>query len=137
MRRESAKKTTVVWNCLMMAACSTQMGEGGSMLQGSAGPADSNSSEQASGDGGQKLVTCAEPVGTAALAESDNKNWTRYDLPSPVPTVRMMMQQSGCFRVVARGAASDALQEERALTEKANSRPAATWATCRWSPPTI
>ncbi|MDZ7713520.1 MAG: SH3 domain-containing protein [Rhodovibrio sp.] len=57
-------------------------------------------------------------MGTAALVESDSRNWTRYDLPSPVPTVRMMMQQSGCFRVVDRGAASDALQQERALSEQ-------------------
>ena len=108
-------KTTALVSCMVLAACSTKLGEGGSMLQGSAGPAGSN--EQESGKSAQQLVKCAAPVGTAALVESDSKNWTRYDLPSPVPTVRMMMQQSGCFRVVDRGAASKALKKERALAQ--------------------
>lgn len=112
----NVKTTSVLLSCMLLAACSTKLGEGGSMLQGSAGPAGSD--DQDSGKSAQQLVKCGEPVGTAALVESDDRNWTRYKLPSPVPTVRMMMQQSGCFRVVDRGAASDALQEERALAEE-------------------
>lgn len=109
-------KPAVLFGCVVLGACSTQMGEGGSMLQGSAGPAGSEGDSRKGN--AQKLVQCAQPVGTAALVESDNRNWTRYDLPSPIPTVRLMMQKSGCFRVVDRGTASEALQEERALAEE-------------------
>ena len=116
MTGRNCRNAAVMLCCLTFTACSTQMGEGGSILQGSAGPAGSNGDTSQGEE--QNLVRCSEPVGTAALVESDNRNWVRYDLPSPTPTVRLMMQKSGCFRVVDRGTASDALKEERALAEE-------------------
>lgn len=86
----------------------TQKGEGGSEVSGSGG---------AAGAQGQSadLIRCAKPIGTAALLEPEHSMYTRYGLSSPVPLVKLMMAQSGCFRVVDRGAASAALQKERAL----------------------
>jgi len=50
---------------MVLAACSTKLGEGGSMLQGSAGPADSNG--HGPGKSAQQFAKCAEPAGTPAL----------------------------------------------------------------------
>lgn len=64
---------------------------------------------------GAQLNQCASPIGTAALVESDNPHYSTYGLTSPVPLIRLMMQESGCFQVVDRGAASAALQRERSM----------------------
>ena len=47
--------------------------------------------------------------------EPENVSYTEYGLGSPVPLVKLIMTQSGCFKVVSRGAASRALERERAL----------------------
>lgn len=96
---------------LSLAACQTKLGQGGSVASGSSG---------AAGDQGKsaKLQQCDEPIGTAALVRSDRSQHRQADLPSPVPVVKLMMQQSGCFKVVTRGAAGDALQRERQLAEE-------------------
>jgi len=92
-----------------MAACQTTLGGGSGKATGSAGAAG------ASGEAAE-LRKCTRPIGTAALITGDRSQHARADLPSPVPVVKLMMQQSGCFTVVARGrAASDALRQERAL----------------------
>ena len=86
----------------------TQKGEGGSEISGSGGAAGTQG--QAS-----DLIRCAKPIGTAALLEPEHSMYTRYGLSSPVPLVKLLMAQSGCFQVVDRGAASAALKQERAL----------------------
>ena len=93
----------------LLAACNqTTMGGGSTVSTGSAGAAGT---QGASTD----LRKCAEPIGTAALVESESRRYLEYDLPSPTPMIRLMMQQSNCFKVVDRGAASDALKAEREL----------------------
>lgn len=88
---------------LAMAACGekkTELGEGGSVVSGSAGPAGAQGA-------GNELVKCAAPVATMALAENPNgyTGLSSYQLPaSPVPLIRLIAQQSGCFRVVDRAA---------------------------------
>lgn len=94
----------------LLAGCATgtQLGGGSTKATGSAG---------AGGTEGQasELVQCARPIGTAALVEPDRPYWSQYGLSSPIPLLRLMMAQSGCFQVVDRGAASRALQREREL----------------------
>jgi curli biogenesis system outer membrane secretion channel CsgG len=42
---------------------------------------------------------------------------SRYSLPSPLSLMRLMMQQSGCFRVVDRSAGIDAAKREQELQD--------------------
>ncbi len=86
----------------------TRLGEGSTMVTGSAGAAGSK--QQA-----KQLLHCRRPIGTAALVEPEHPTYTQYGLTSPVPLLRLMMAQSNCFRVVDRGAASAALRREREL----------------------
>ncbi len=93
----------------------TRMGGGGTVATGSGGAAGAQ-------DNSQELVRCDRPIGTAALLEPQNTGYAQYGLSSPVPLVKLMMAQSGCFQVVSRGATSRALQRERALASKGELR---------------
>ncbi len=96
---------------LALAGClsdETKLGEGSSMVTGSAGAAGSKQQST-------HLLHCVRPIGTAALVEPEHPTYAQYGLSSPVPLLRLMMAQSRCFRVVDRGAASSALRREREL----------------------
>ncbi|HSM27262.1 MAG TPA: SH3 domain-containing protein [Thioalkalivibrio sp.] len=96
---------------VLMTGCATNqttLGGGSTMVTGSGGGAGAQGQNQ-------ELFRCATPVGTAALLEPDYPIHASFGLSSPVPLVRLLMTQSNCFRVVERGAASSALQRERAL----------------------
>lgn len=101
---------------LLLAACgksSTTLGDGGSVISGSAGPAGAHKASR-------ELVKCDAPVATLALVENPNGyNYSSsYQLPaSPVPLVRLLAQQSGCFRVVDRAAGLKATVREQELKE--------------------
>ena len=101
---------------LLLAGCgkqSTQLGEGGSVVGGSAGPAGAQATAR-------ELVRCDAPVATLALAENPNGYTVVSGAmlpPTPVPLIRLMAQQSGCFRVVDRGAGLRATVQEQELKE--------------------
>ena len=101
---------------LALAACGekkTELGQGGSVVTGSAGP-------QGAQNAAKELVRCDAPVATVALAENPNGYvmGAGYQLPaSPVPLVKLMAQQSGCFRVVDRGAGLRGTVREQELKE--------------------
>jgi hypothetical protein len=89
-----------------------KQGQGGSVVQGSAGPGGS------SGDSG--LEHCDKPMGAMAVVEPQTHILTmlgRYRLGSPVGLIRMMIQQSNCFIVVERGVGMQNMMQERALAE--------------------
>ena len=98
----------------MLAACGqkkTELGEGGSVVTGSAGPAGSHAANL-------QLQKCDAPIATVALVENPNGYTvsTEYNLPkSPVPLIRLLAQQSGCFRVVDRAAGLKATIQEQEL----------------------
>jgi len=98
----------------LLAACgkqATNLGEGGSVVTGSAGPAGAQAAAR-------ELVKCDAPVATLALVENPNGYTvvSGYHLPaSPVPLVRLLAQQSGCFRVVDRSAGLRATVQEQEL----------------------
>jgi len=101
---------------LVLSGCGKQgaeLGQGGSVVTGSAGPAGAQSAAR-------ELVRCDAPVATLALVENPN-GYTMvsgYNLPqSPVPLVRLLAQQSGCFRVVDRSAGLRATVQEQELKE--------------------
>jgi hypothetical protein len=91
----------------------TELGEGGSVVSGSAGPAGAHNASH-------ELLKCDAPVATMALVENPN-GYTMagsYNLPSsPVPLVRLIAQQSGCFRIVDRAAGLKATIQEQQLKD--------------------
>ena len=101
---------------LGLAGCGqkkTELGEGGSVISGSAGPAGAQNASH-------ELIRCAAPVATMALVENPNGYSMAggYNLPrSPVPLVRLIAQQSGCFRIVDRAAGLHATIEEQQLKD--------------------
>ena len=101
---------------LVVAGCGekkTELGEGGSVVSGSAGPAGAQGADKS-------LTRCDAPVATLALAENPNGYTvsSAYHLPaSPVPLIRLIAQQSGCFRVVDRSAGLRATVREQDLKE--------------------
>ncbi len=101
---------------LLLPACGekkTELGQGGSVVTGSAGP-------QGAEGAARELLRCDAPVATVALAENPNGYVmsSQYQLPaSPVPLVKLLAQQSGCFRVVDRGAGLRGTVQEQDLKE--------------------
>lgn len=101
---------------LALTACGekkTELGQGGSVVTGSAGP-------QGAQNAAKELVRCDSPVATLALAENPNGYTvgSGYHLPaSPVPLVKLLAQQSGCFRVVDRGAGLRGTIQEQDLKD--------------------
>jgi hypothetical protein len=86
-------------------------GEGGSTVQGSAGPGGS-------ADAASDLERCDKPMGAMAVVEPQSHvlaGLYRYRLQSPVGLIRLMIQQSNCFIVVERGVGMQNMMQERAL----------------------
>lgn len=100
----------------LLAACGekkTELGEGSSMVTGSAGPAGAHASAK-------ELMKCDSPVATLALVEDPHgySSLSQYRLPaSPIPLVRLLAQQSGCFRVVDRAAGLNGTIQEQQLQD--------------------
>jgi curli biogenesis system outer membrane secretion channel CsgG len=73
------------------------------------------------------LESCDEPMGTIAVVEEQEGDWYRYlrsdlNLPSTIPVIRMLIQQSNCFVVVERGRAMQNMMQERALADSGEMR---------------
>ena len=73
------------------------------------------------------LESCDEPMGTIAVVEEQDGDWYRYltsdlRLPSTIPVIRMLIQQSNCFVVVERGRAMKNMMQERALMDSGELR---------------
>lgn len=87
---------------------------GASPVTGSAGSAGTQG-EAAS------LQKCDAPIATVALVENPagyGPYISKYNLPeSPVPLLRLLMQQTGCFRVVDRNAGLKTTIQEKELSE--------------------
>ena len=88
--------------------------------QGSAGGANAQGTAA-------NLESCDEPMGTVAVVEEQEGDWYRYltsdlRLPSTIPVIRMMIQQSNCFVVVERGRAMQNMMQERALADSGEMR---------------
>ncbi len=102
---------------LFLGACSsTQLGGGGSLVQGSAGEAG-NAVDATAG-----LERCNEPLGTVTLDESNvpSQHYHSYwgnNVNSTIPMFRLLAAQSGCFALVERGKAFDLLEKERRLSQ--------------------
>ncbi len=98
--------------CVALGASAQELGKGGSIVQGSAGPGG------ASQNATSQLEKCAAPLGTLAVVEPQSQTLSglsRYGLGSPSGIIRILIQQSNCFQIVERGAAMQNLMQERAL----------------------
>jgi len=61
------------------------------------------------------LPHCARPIGTASITPPRREWWSDYGLSSPEQLIKLMASQSGCLRIVDRGAGLQARQLERDL----------------------
>lgn len=102
---------------LVLAGCGKQgveLGQGGSIVSGSAGP-------QGASNAAKALERCDAPVAVVSLVENQGGyiGIGRGGLPeSPLPLVRVIMQQSGCFRIVDRHAGLNATVREQELKDQ-------------------
>ncbi|NJO56054.1 MAG: peptidoglycan-binding protein [Rhodospirillales bacterium] len=111
------KPVAVLIPVLALSGClsETTMGAGGGPATGAAGPGGAtNASAQ--------LETCSQPLGTIALVESTIPGLAQYGLSSPIPVLRLISQQSGCFMVVERGQAFSSMMQERQLMKSGEMR---------------
>lgn len=105
---------------LALSGClqSTELGGASSFAKGATGVSGDAQGADAA------LQTCASPLGTVALVEDQHiysGYYTRYGLESPLPVLRLMIGQSGCFNVVDRGQALTRIQQEELLTGRSGS----------------
>lgn len=94
-----------------------KQGKGSSPVTGAAGTSGS------AGDSG--IEKCDKPMGAMAVVEPQDfvvQSLTQYGLQSPVPLIRMMIQQSNCFLVVERGVGMQNMMQERQLSQSGQSR---------------
>ncbi|GLQ89981.1 peptidoglycan-binding domain-containing protein [Dyella flagellata] len=100
--------------CLSLTGCADmQVGGGKNPVGGSAGGATSTGAAKT-------LEHCDHPLGTLAVEENTGDPWYavltgQYHLPSTIPLIRLMVQQSNCFVVVDRGQAMNSMMGERNL----------------------
>lgn len=89
-------------------------GQGGETVTGAAGGGSAMNANNG-------MESCSEPLGTISVFEDRTLPWWSIyqrhapELGSTIPVIRLMIQQSGCFVVVERGAAMQAMERERNL----------------------
>ena len=122
---------------IVQAGCisQTNLGQGGSLVTGSA--VNTTEISQANADGGstnagstsqgeaKELTKCIKPIATVSLIEDDAARQrysyvlTQSELPpSPLPLLRLMFQQSNCFQIVDRNRGMQAIFQEQQLAEQ-------------------
>lgn len=63
-----------------------------------------------------ELPHCTQKLGTISIVDGDDTNgWTQNNLASPQKLLKVMVQKSGCFGLVDRGAGMNAAAAERDL----------------------
>lgn len=111
LQRLSLAVLFLVGGCLSQ----TTMGTGG-------GPATGSASLEGAHNASAQLQRCDRPLGTVALTESNIPALAQYGLSSPIPVLRLLAQQSGCFLVVERGQAYGAMMRERDIARSGEGR---------------
>lgn len=105
-----------------LAACSTDPSLGG----GSGNVASGSAAGTTTTGANSQLEHCAAPMGTLGINEDEQAPWyaylSRYQLPSTVPLLRLIVQQSNCFVVVDRGRGMNSMMAERGLAQSGELR---------------
>jgi len=101
-----------------LSACAPniQTGQGGTMITGSAGDAGAQGANSS-------LVHCQELLGTVAVEDNpQGYGYIQYlaagglNLPrSPLPLLKLILQQTGCFRIVDRSRGLNSIVREQQL----------------------
>ena len=78
----------------------------------------------AGSDAQPQIPRCGSPIGTLAVHEPQSGDpwWTSMNLESPAALIKVYVAQSGCFKLVDRGAGLQAAQTERALAANGEER---------------
>lgn len=108
--------------CVSLAGCSTDptlANGGGNPASGSAGGASAQGANS-------QLEHCDATLGTVAIEEDQAAPWyaylTQYQLPSTVPLLRLIVQQSNCLVIVDRGRSFGTMMGERSLEQSGELR---------------
>ena len=112
-----AVATTALLSGCLASTMSTGDSSAKTVATGSAGGANTSN---ASGE----LRRCDETLGTLAVVENQS-NWSglrRYSLGSPIPVLRLLIQQSNCFVVIERGRGLRAMEQERRIRNSGEMR---------------
>ena len=76
-----------------------------------AGPSNAQRMQQAAVN---DVPHCLRKLGTVSIANGDDpRGWTQYNLAPPEKLLRVIVQRSGCFNIVDRGAGLNAAATER------------------------
>lgn len=63
-----------------------------------------------------EIPRCSQKLGTLSIIDGDDPyGWTQYNLAPPQKLLRVIVQRSGCFNLVDRGAGLNAAQIEREI----------------------
>ena len=109
---------------LFITGCMSSMSTGSSKAKtvatGSAGGANAQNANSG-------LERCDASLGTMAIFEDKSESWYQHltgelRLPSTIPVIRLLAQQSNCFVVVERGKAMKQMMQERALMDSGEMR---------------
>lgn len=103
-----------VGSTFLLGACSDMS------MGGSKNPVGGSAAGSSTANASKTLERCAKPLGTLAVEEDTADSWylvltSQYHLPSTVPLIRLMIQQSNCFVIVDRGRAMNDMVRERDL----------------------
>lgn len=112
-----------VCSAALLSGCLASTTQQGSAQAKTAGTSGSAGGSATQGESSQ-LEKCNESLGTMAIIE-DQRNWSglyRYNLKTPVPVLRLLVQQSNCFVVVERGRAFKAMERERRIRNSGEMR---------------
>ncbi|MBB5019998.1 curli biogenesis system outer membrane secretion channel CsgG [Chitinivorax tropicus] len=106
----------------LISACdkpAIETGNAGGLVTGAAGQKGSSGETR-------RIEKCAQPIATIGVMENPNGytyTASRGNIPeSPLPLVRMMLQQSGCFRVVDRSQGLKGTRQELDLKDEGLTR---------------
>lgn len=103
-----------------MSSMSTGSAEAKTTATGSAGGANTQNANSG-------LERCTQTLGTLAIYEDKSETWYHHltsdlRLPSTIPVLRLLAQQSNCFVIVERGKAMKQMMAERQLMESGEMR---------------
>lgn len=65
-----------------------------------------------------EIPHCARSLGAIAIHEPDSDWWSKMQLGSPTAVLKIYVAQSGCFKLLDRGAGMQAAEQERAYAAR-------------------
>lgn len=111
-------------SALLFSGCASSMSTGSqdakTVATGSAGGANAQNANRG-------LERCSQTLGTMAIYEDKSETWYRHltsdlRLPSTIPVLRLLAQQSNCFVIVERGKAMGQMLQERQFMQSGEMR---------------